>query len=220
MADCVYLFLDEGGNFDFSPRGTRYFVLTSIATRRPFNAHFGLDDYRHDCLEFGLDTEYFHCAEDNTHVRAKVFDLITTHLRQFSIDSLVVEKSKTGPALRGDKWFYPEMLGYLLRHAIEKETRKGVEEVIVITDTIPLKKKRQAIEKAVKLVLGHILPTGIRYRVLHHSSRSHYSLQIADYCNWALFRKWERGDDSAYRLVHREVRRAFDIYRSGARRYF
>ena len=39
MNRCAYIFLDEAGNFDFSQNGTRYFVLTSVSTRRPFAAH-------------------------------------------------------------------------------------------------------------------------------------------------------------------------------------
>ena len=31
-----YIFLDEGGNFDFSPKGTRFFTLTSVTKARPF----------------------------------------------------------------------------------------------------------------------------------------------------------------------------------------
>ena len=118
MTRCSYIFLDEAGNLDFSANGTRYFVLTSISMRRPFPVYEALNDYKHDCLEYGLDMEYFHCAADNNHVRKGVFDLIAAHLggmRHMSIDSLVVEKRKTGPALREDMRFYPEMLGHLLK---------------------------------------------------------------------------------------------------------
>lgn len=31
----LYLFIDESGNFDFSPKGTKYFVLTALATFDP-----------------------------------------------------------------------------------------------------------------------------------------------------------------------------------------
>lgn len=159
---CAYVFLDEGGNFDFSPRGTRYFALTSVATRRPFPAHVPLDDLRHGCLEFGLDTEYFHCADDNTHVRGRVFDLIAEHLPTLHIDSLIVEKPKTGPALREDVRFYPEMLGHLLKYVIPRELGQAVDQVVVITDTIPVQKKRQAVEKAIKQSLAAMLPGGVR----------------------------------------------------------
>ena len=94
MANRAYIFLDEGGNFDFSPTGTRYFVLASVTMRRPFPAHGPLDDFKHDCLEFGLDAEYFHCADDNPRVRRKVFDLIAAHLGSLRVDCLVVENRR------------------------------------------------------------------------------------------------------------------------------
>jgi hypothetical protein len=220
MTQCAYLFLDEGGNFDFSPGGTRYFLMSSVAMRRPFPAHGPLDHFKHDCLEYGLDTKYFHCAEDNSYVRRKVFELIAGQLDTLRIDSLIVEKAKTGPALRADEAFYPRMLGYLLRHAVERELVHSVEEMIVITDTIPLQKKRRAVEKAIKTVLADMLPAGMRYRVLHHTSRSHYGLQVADYCNWAVFRKWQRGETEFYDQIKPALRSEFDIFRTGVTYYY
>ncbi len=220
MTQCAYLFLDEGGNFDFSSTGTRYFVMSSVAMRRPFPAHGPLDGYKHDCLEYGLDTEYFHCADDNTHVRRKVFELIAGHLGSLRIDSLIVEKAKTGSALRADEAFYPKMLGYLLRYVVEREVINGVEELIVITDTIPVQKKRKAVEKAIKTVLADMLPAGIRYRILHHASRSHYGLQVADYCNWAVFRKWQSGETEFYDQIKPALRSEFDIFRTGVTYYY
>ena len=190
----TYLFLDEGGNLDFSPRGTPWFVLTCVTTRRPFLLHGRLDSYKHDCLEYGLDTEFFHCSEDNAHVRRQVFALIEKHLGDIAIDSLIVEKRKTGPALRDEKRFYPEMLGYLLRYVVGREIRNSNHEIIVITDTLPLNRKRRAVEKAVRVTLKSMLPEQCRFRVLHHASKSHFGLQAADYCNWAILRKWVRAD--------------------------
>lgn len=220
MTRCAYLFLDEGGNFDFSPTGTRYSILSSVAMRRPFPTLGPLDDFKHDCLEYGLDTEYFHCADDNIHVRRKVFELIARHLDSLRIDSLIVEKAKTGPALRADEAFYPKMLGYLLRYVIKLEVVNGVEELIVITDTIPVQKKRRAVEKAIKTALAAMLPAGMRYRILHHASRSHYGLQVADYCNWAVFRKWQKGDTEFYDQIRPAIRSEFDIFRTGVTHYY
>ncbi len=215
MTRCSYIFLDEAGNLDFSANGTRYFVLTSISMRRPFPVYEALNDYKHDCLEYGLDMEYFHCVADNNHVRKGVFDLIAAHLggmRHMSIDSLVVEKRKTGPALREDMRFYPEMLGHLLKFVLPKELDAGAEEVIVITDKLPVNRKRQAVEKGTRLALAEMLPQGMRYRILHHASRSHYGLQVADYCCWAVFRKWNRNKTHYYDLIKQAVRSEFDIF--------
>ena len=122
MNRCVYVFLDESGNLDFSAHGTRYFVLTSVSMERPFRAYGALDAYKYDCLECGLESEHFHCAEDNRHVRGKVFDIIGEHLDTTSIDSLIVEKRKTNLTITIDRRFYPEMLGYLLKYVFSKRS--------------------------------------------------------------------------------------------------
>lgn len=116
--------------------------------------------------------------------------------------------------------FYPEMIGYLLKYVLHREPNAGAEEVIVITDTITLKKKRQSIKKAVKLTLASILPPGQKYRIMHHDSRSHYGLQIADYCCWAVFRRCERGESECYERIEAAVRGNFDIFQAGMKYYY
>ncbi len=220
MSDCEYVFLDESGNLDFSASGTRYFVLTSVSTRRPFTWRKSLDDLKYDCLEYGLENEYFHCADDNKHVRNKVFNIIGEHLSDMRIDSLIVEKSKTAPALAADSRFYPEMLGHLLKNVLRERMGVESEEFIVITDAVPLKKKRKMVQKAVKIALANVLPRGKKHRILHHDSRSHYGLQLADYSCWSVFRKHERGETAYFQRISSAVRSEFDIFARGATHYY
>jgi hypothetical protein len=44
-------------------------------------------------------------------------------------------------------------------------------------------------------------PGGTSFRLLHHASRADVNLQVADYCAWALYRKWERGDERSLRAI-------------------
>ena len=216
---CTYVFLDEAGDLGFNNNGSRYFVLTAISMKRPFPVVDALDTYKHNCLEafeHRLDQEFFHCTDDNRYVRKRVFDLIVTELHGIRIDCLVVEKRKTGPALREDKRFYPKMLGYLLKYVLPQVGEK----VIIITDRIPVKKKRQAIEKGVKRTLAEMLPPEAKYRILHHESRSHLGLQVADYCCWAVFRKWERDDAAYYDRIKEAIKSNFDIFRTGTTHYY
>lgn len=213
-----YIFLDEGGNFDFSPSGTKYFTFTSVTMCRPFKIRDDWDDYRHELLEFGKDVEFFHCAEDNRYFRQRLFSILKAHSESYRIDSLIVEKAKVGPALRADNRFYPEMLGYLLKHVFLQQN--GFDEIIVITDSIPHQKKRKAIEQGIKHTLKNMLPKGMPYRVLHQSSRAHYGLQIADYCNWALYRKWDTGECEFYNEISTSIRSEFEIFRNGKTWYY
>ena len=119
-----------------------------------------------------------------------------------------------------DNRFYPEMLGYLLRYVLKREANPAVDEIIVVTDTIPHKKKRNVVEKAVKRVLAEMLPDHIRYRILHHDSKAHYGLQIADYVNWAIYRKRENGDTEFHDIIKPMICSEFDIFRGGATYYY
>ncbi len=216
MARSAYIFLDESGNFDFSVNGTRYFVLTSVSMKRPFRWLKPMDDFKYDCIEYGLDSQYFHCTDDNKHVRGKVFNVIGDHLEDVAIDSLVVEKRRISPALWEDRRLYPEMLGYLLKFVVPRELDTDANEVIVITDAIPVSKRRRVVEKAVRITLTKMLPFGMKYRILHHDSRSHYGLQVADYCCWAVFRKLQTGETAYFDRIRSAVRSEFDIFETDA----
>lgn len=211
----LYIFLDEGGNLDFSPTGSRYFSMTGVWMTRPFPCDAQLHSLRFDLIESGLDIERFHATEDKQTTRNRVFDLIRSCLHEFKADSVIVEKRKTGPSLQEDDKFYPKMLGYLLRYIVKGCDLSKWSEVIVITDQIPINKKRKAVEKAIKTTLSDMLPPGTPYRVLHHASMSCAGLQIADYFNWAIYRKWERGDDRSHALISTAIRSEFDIFRTG-----
>ena len=216
----LYVFLDEGGNLDFSPSGTKYFVLSSLTKERPFHAGKELIELKYDLVELGTNLEYFHAAEDRQAVRNSVFGIIARHLDGVWVDSLIVEKNKTGPALQPVEYFYPRMLGYLLGFVLGRYQLADFQEVIVFTDRVPVNKHREAVEKAVKVTLAKVLPTGIRFRVYHHESKSNLDLQIADYCNWAIYRKWDRGDDRSYNVIRPVVRSEFEIFKAGTRRYY
>jgi len=103
-------------------------------------------------------------------VRNAVFAIIARHLDGVRIDSLIVEKRKTGPALQPVEHFYPRMLGHLLRHVLDGFNLADFQEVIVFTDRLPVNKHRKAVEKAVKSNLAEVLPSGTRFRVYHHES--------------------------------------------------
>ena len=198
MNEHVYLFLDESGTLDFSFRGTRFFVLTSVSMKRPFRINDALDSYMYKCIENGMDIEYFHCYSDSKRVRRVVYDLIAEYVESIDIDCLIIEKSGVAAELQNGVRFYPAMLGHLLNLTTRFDSVAGdSSEIIIITDTVPINRGRRAVEKTIQTTLAHILPRG-RHRTLHHQSRSHYGLQIADYCSWAIFRKWEIGDSTWY----------------------
>jgi hypothetical protein len=216
----LYVFLDEGGNLDFSHKGTKYFTLTALAKERPFEAYKQLCELKYDLVESAVNLEYFHASEDRQDVRNQVFTIINNFLDKTRIDALVIEKRKTGPALRPEDKFYPEMLGYLLSYVVRNCTPELFNKVIVFTDSLPVKNKRRVVEKVIKNVLAHKFPNEISYCIFHHSSKSNIDLQIVDYCNWAIYRKWENNDLRSYDLIRRSIKSEFDIFQTGTTFYY
>jgi hypothetical protein len=216
----LYLFLDEAGNLDFSRNGTRYFLLGCLTKERPFRAYSELAELKYDLIEEGIGLEYFHAAEDKQSTRNRVFDIIRRHLDGVRVDALLVEKCKAAPALREEEKFYAHMLGQLLQWVLGQHALEEFAEVIVFTDRIPVQRKRGAVEKAVKQTLAGILPAGTRYRVFHHDSKSNYDLQIADYCTWAVYRKWALGDARSFEVIAAVVKKEWDYYQAQTATYY
>jgi hypothetical protein len=216
----LYIFLDEGGNLDFSKSGTKYFLVTSLTKERPFEAFKALYNLKYDLAERGTCLEYFHATEDRQDVRNKVFEAIEKHLDGVRIDSVIVEKCKTASALQDPVKFYSKMVGYLLRFVLTKHDLSKYKEVLVFTDSIPVSKRKSPMEKAIKETLAEMLPKTLKYRVFHHESKSCFDLQIVDYCNWALYRKYDRGDDRSYLKIKNAVKSEFEIFRTGTTTYF
>jgi hypothetical protein len=44
----LYVFLDEAGNFDFSPGGTKYFILSAVSKERPFQAYQEMTELKYN----------------------------------------------------------------------------------------------------------------------------------------------------------------------------
>ena len=223
MTSPTYIFLDESGDLGFNPKGSKFYILTSIRTQRPFRWRDALDKYKYDLIEFGLNNEHFHCAEDNSHVRSRVFDIIVDHLvstKAIQIDSLIVEKNKTHPTLQEERRFYTTMLYSLLQYVLTREGWANSEEVFIITDKLPIYRKRKAIEKGIKTSLPRLLSRGVKARILHHDSRSHYGLQVADYCSWAINRKWLTGKTGYYDCITPVLHSEYDIFERGQTIYY
>ena len=118
---------------------------------------------------------------------------------------MVTKKSDVPPAYREESRFYTLMSDLVLRQALLSE-RGPLERVYVITDALPLKRKRSSVTQGMKASLKKVL--GEREYILQHQrSSGQVGLQAADYMNWAVFRKWERNDLRSYDLIRSFIRR-------------
>ena len=217
----LYVFIDVSGNYDYSPTGTMNLVITSTLCTDINPGVLELYAVKHEAIDQGIDIEYFHAAEDRQPVRDRVFNVISglTHLR---IDSIIVEKSKVDTNLRPLNRFYPTMVEYLLQYPFDP---RGIDvtrfdKVLIFMDRESARaKEKEAITKAVKISLARHL-RGVPYTLSMHSSASHPYLQIVDYCSWALYVKWERGEIRPFNQIKNLVRSEFLIYQNKKAKWY
>ncbi len=216
----VHVYADESGNFDFSlgRDASRYFVLTTVTFFDDRGARSDLDELRHEMAWSGLGLpEHFHASENSQDIRDLVFELLSRH--DFRVDATILEKRKANDRLRAsDVTFYRYAWYFHARHFLPAIARSG-EDILLVVASIGTRRKRQAFRAAVVEAIGHVqLPSDVR--TTHWSGASDIGLQIADYCSWAIFRKWERQDDRSYLLIEDKVRQEHDLFASGEQSFY
>ncbi len=212
VSDTVYIFVDEAGDMDFSPKGSKYYMFNFLVKRRPFHLHEYIASYRYSLLERNLDPmkgnrldiEAFHAHNDNKYIKEELFNIISTFdEKSVSIYAYILEKPKVEPGKRKEKErFYIDNLSFSIQRLLD---RLGINSnFIIITDRLPVQKNKSkqigALKKGIK---GYLKSNGlqVRYDIFHHCSASSTNLQIVDYVSWAIYRKYEHGKDSYYEKI-------------------
>ncbi|MEN8374928.1 MAG: DUF3800 domain-containing protein [Gemmatimonadota bacterium] len=217
----LYVFADESGNLDFRPHTasgpTRYFVLTTLTCSGPEVGNHLLDLRRELAWDgLGLNSE-FHATTDKQRIRDRVFAQIAPH--DFRLDATILEKAKAMPHVRNtDERFYQYAWYYHMRYLLPR-IRRGVTELMVVGASVGTKKRRAAFRDAVSDVMSQVAPT-LDHRVASWDCRSDPCLQAADYCSWAIGRKWERDDARSYDLIKDKLVTEFDLWRNGTKLYY
>jgi hypothetical protein len=147
----------------------------------------------------GTLVESFHAAPDLQATRNLVVQTMVAH-ENWRFASVVMEKRKINPVIREPDRFYPKFAGMLLKFVLNGFHRQpATDRVIVYADTLPLTRaKREGVLKAMKTTCAGCLPGTVAHHVYSYGRLANNWLQVADYCCWAVAKKWERGDSRTY----------------------
>jgi len=219
--ETLYIFLDEGGNFDFSKTGTKYYTLSALTTTSPLLHAHDIAELKYQMWDRDLELEYFRATEDLQNVRDHVFEFIQKNTDTISVDTIIIQKNKVSPVLQNDiVRFYGKFMQILLKY-IFTFYKNRYKKIIVITDTPPTGKHGQAKTKALKTELkSWIKGFDSSYNIYHFASKSDANLQIVDYLNWAVEIKWERDELRSYELMKKCLRSEFDVLANGTKLFY
>lgn len=153
--------------------------------------------------------DYFHATTDTQAVRDRVFDVILRH--KIKIQATICEKAKADPALSKNKArFYKYPWYYTFKHGISPCVTDG-DDVLVTAASIGTKKEKLTFTNELEDVLSQTVKQG-RWVVDFRPSQCDPCLQAADYCAWAIQRKWERKDTRSYDLIQHLITREYDLW--------
>lgn len=224
----LYVFIDESGNFDFSRKGTAFYVITAVITHLPTEASEKLSQLKYNILTGelfqDLSVEYkeknisngFHATEDKQVVRDEVFKIITG-MEYIKAHSIVIRKNRTNPSLRSEEKFYSKMTGYLLDY-IQKKYKYT--KLCVIFNGSPTNSKKKILIKSVKseIALKNIQN---EYQIYFPNASTERMLDVADYISWAIYVKWERSELRGYTEIQKFLgKEELDIFVNGDREYY
>ena len=215
----LFVFADEAGDFQFEhgQNISRYFILCTVAMGSCSIADDLLALRRELAWDDAPLGDYFHASTDAQQVRDAVFKTICRH--DFSIQATIMEKSKAQPQVRISRpRFYKYGWLYHFRYGMPGVIKSP--EVLITAASLGTKKERRSFTGAVKDVMQQTI-RGPKWVTAFFPANTEPCVQVADYCAWAIQRKWERRKDGrSYELISDRITYEFDLWAHGTKHYY
>ena len=215
----TYLYADESGNFDFSrnARATRFFLLTTVVIN-DHTVESELLELRRELAWEGVELRGgFHATTDKQSVRDRVFEIISRH--DFRIDATILEKRKASPAIRSTNvLFYKQAWFYHMKYVAPRVVSASGE-LMVVAASLGNKREQATYLAEIQDALNQTSPTTDAKSAMWPAT-SDPCLQVADYCSWAIQRKWELSDERSYKLLQDKIASEFDLFQLESAVYY
>ena len=206
-----YVYADESGNFDFSSQqgASRYFILTTVTV----NDHAIASDLQALRRQLAWEGEPlargFHATNDKQRVRDRVFSVLSRH--DFRVDATILEKGKADPGRRTAERLYG-LAWYIHLSRVVPMMATQANELLIIAADVGTNDMRSTFSDTVSAIAGETTPSKVAITSAMWLAASHPLLQVADYCAWALHRKWERADNRSYNLIENKIASELDAF--------
>lgn len=216
----LHVFADEAGTFDFrlGDNISRYFIVCT-AVMPSFDVANDMLALRRE-MAWANDPlgEYFHATTDKNAVKDRVYAAMLKH--DFTVQATILEKQKASPKIRPTShrfyqygWYYHFMYGM-------PKPLSDCTELHVTAASVSTKAGQVSFTDAVKDVINQTEGKKRKTRTSFWPCGTDPCLQVADYCTWAIQRKWERGDTRYYDLIKDRITYEYDTFQKGTKLYY
>lgn len=198
----------------FEPPGngvSRYFIIGTV-TLQDCEIGNRLLELRREMAWEGLLLDGFHAADDKQPVRDRVFEEIS-NCDGLRFDATILDKRKTIEKYRRDPILFYKLAWYLHFKFVAPRIAGSNDQLLVFASSLLINRKKKAVREAVESVVTQVAPT-LDYHSAFLASVADPCLQVADYCTWAIQRKYEQlEDDRSHRLIAHLIRTEFEPFR-------
>lgn len=214
-----YIFADEAGCFTFERKNnvSKHFILCTVLMDE-CSVGGTLLELRRDLARKNAPLgEFFHASEDKQVIRDAVFEAIAPH--KFQIHATIMEKAKAQPQVRITKpRFYQHGWFYHFKHGVSKAITTECD-MLVSAAALGTKKEKASFTSAIDDVMRQTVRAK-KWSTDFCPSSTDPCLQVADYCAWAIQRKWERGCERSYTLIKDRIVYEYDLWEKGTKLYY
>jgi hypothetical protein len=214
----IYVYADESGDLVFRrpPSGSRYYLVTTV-TLQDCSVGDALLQLRRELALAGQPApdSYFHASHDRLVVRQQVFGLLGQH--SFRVDATVLDKPKTQPHLSTAPQRFVKQAWYMHFKYVLAQAASPTDQLLVVVAAQGTRGERRAFARALWDV-GSQVAGGCR--TAFWPAAADPCLQVADYCSWAIHRKWEQKDATYYNMIRGKLRSEFDVFGRSSLTYY
>lgn len=196
-----FIFLDESGDLGFrlEDGSSRFFVITVLFTRSKRRLEKIARKVHGGLAKKHRRVGVLHAYKEKPATRRRVLEqLCETDCRVLGI---VLNKEKVYTKLQDEKAvLYNYVTNILLDRLIQQAQFPADEEVVLIASR---RETNRFLNENFRDYLTRQTDGrgGVRLRVEIATPHAEKALQVADFASWAIFRKYEHGDDEYYRLI-------------------
>lgn len=203
----AYIFLDESGDlgFDFKKKKTsKFFVVTCLFTgdKRPFEK---IIKKTHSELKKKYKRRFgtLHAVKEKPITRQRLLKRLNE--KECVIMTIYLNKKKVYTKLQDEKQV---LYNYVTNILLD---RIYLKKIIPVKDTIELIASRRETNKFLNENFKNYLNSqvrdrhGIDIRIQVRTPFEEKTLQVVDFVSWAIFRKYEYGDDSYYNIIKNKI---------------
>jgi hypothetical protein len=215
----LFVFADEAGDFTFKETkgASKYFMICTLSADSCKMSSDLLAIRRDINMSGEADYEKLHATSDKQATRDAVFDILEAH--DFRIDVTILEKKKAQPQTRtDDQTFYQYAWYYHLKYLCPP-LLKEAEKLMITAASLGSKKTRASFKLVVNNTMQQLVERN-RWEVAFLDSAKDPMLWAADYCAWAIQRKWEMGDERSWERIRPKLRTEFDLWKAGSKTYY